>query len=967
MNMHYRVAVLGAVFFATSLLYPQTGAHTSARSVFAAVARWNSTDDTQFQAPQTDRNAATHSSLTSEMAAYKPPLTPLHNLKLQHRAYSQNPQRRSAHKSADSPWILRHDSYTPKEFTEEPFVGNGYLGLRIPAIGQGYQGGNLGSSGFPLGNARYTSSLVAGVYENAALPSGGKSNFIASLPTWSEMDLTVDGKTLNSRVSSREISRYRQWVNMRDALVTTSFRWTPVPGKSIDVTYQVLANRANMHLGQVKLTFTPRWSGTLTLTGILNGRGAERIRALSRNVAISTNTSTVMLQTPGMDTRVAETQLLIPGSRIELLHSSAFTPSRQSATAGERWTVHVTAGETYQVIKYVGISTSNDPGVPASVASGTVRSASRAGWQTLLKEHEAAWAKLWAHRITVPRKYHLQASVNSAFYLLYSSIRSGLAWSIPPAGLSSDNYGGEIFWDADTWMFPSLLAFHPNLAKSIVDFRYDTMAVARANAARAGYKGGSWAWDNGPTGTCGGLAPCSHYEAHLQSDIALAQWQYYEATGNKQWLARRGYAVMRNIANFWVSRVTLGADGEYHIFKVTGPDEYTAGVNDESATNAGAIVALRDAVSAAKAVGQPPNPKWARVANNIYIATSPDGTHPEYAGYTNETVKQADTVLMTYPFGYVTNPAIAAADLDRYMPVTNPNGPAMTYSVEAIIAARVRQPGCLDFTLLQDSYLPFLRGAYDQFMETQYLTPSKDQGPPAFDFATGAGGFLQVFPYGLAGLRWNPSKLTLAPTLPPQLRPGITLHGIRYHGRSLTIAIRARKTTVTLTSGMPMLLDTPAGRITLRLNHPVHLQTARPDLDPTYNLARCKPATASSSLPAHYPASALDGNSVTSWRAASTTSRFQVDLDGSPSGRNESFETHSAVIHWGRTRPSRYSISALTKSGQWQQVTSGAVASTSALHATWGKTETKALRFIFSGGSPASIVELNVNALSRKP
>lgn len=244
------------------------------------------------------------------------------------------------------------------------------------------------------------------------------------------------------------------------------------------------------------------------------------------------------------------------------------------------------------------------------------------------------------------------------------------------------------------------------------------------------------------------------------------------------------------------------------------------------------------------------------------------------------------------------------------------------------------------------------------------MKPSGHQGPPAFDFATGAGGFLQIFPYGLAGLRWNPSKLLLDPTLPPQLEPGITLHGVRYRGRSLNIAIRAHVTTVTLTSGSPLPLGTPAGTIKLRRNHPAYVKTARPDLDPTDNLARCKPAIASSFLATHYPSSALDGNDLTDWQAASIDSSFQIDLERSPSGDRTLKKTHAAVVHWGTTRPSRYRVSILSVSGHWQRVTSGAVPATGSLHATWKELQSAALRFTFSGGSPASVVEIDVPASS---
>lgn len=841
-------------------------------------------------------------------------------------------------------------------------MGNGYLGLRIPAIGEGYQGGNLGTSGDPLHNDRYTSALVAGVYGNEK--NTGTSDVISSLPTWSEMDLRVDGQVLNSGVPTSQINNYRQSVNMRSAFVTTSLRWAPSPGKDLAVTYEVLANRADMHLGEVRLTLKPSWSGDLSLTAFLNGDGIERIRPISAAVDTSTDVSTVALRTPGRNTVVVETQLLVAGRGVTVMRRSAVAPGPNRATAGEQWTIRVRAGRIYQIIKYIGVSTSNDQGAPNAVASSVVRAAAHAGWPALLAAHRLAWAKLWADNVSVTQQNNLQAAINSSFYLLYSSIRAGLAWSIPPAGLSSDNYGGHIFWDADTWVFPTLLAFHPALAKPIVRFRYKTMSAAEGNAARTGYKGGAWAWENGPTGTCDDLAPCSHYEDHLQSEIALAQWQYYEATGDKQWLAQRGYPVIKDVANFWVSRARLGPDGKYHIDRVTGPDEFTDNVNDEAATNAGAIVALRDAVAAAKTVDQIPYSQWAKVANNIYVAVDHDGTHPEYVGYINQKVKQADTVLMTYPFQYVTNPAIATAELNRYMALTDPGGPAMTASVEGIIAAQIRQPGCLDYTLLQDSYLPFMRGAYDQFLETQYLTPSAGQGPPAFDFATGAGGFLQMFPYGFAGLRWSPSALVLAPTLPPQLSQGIVIHGIQYQGRSVTIAIGARFTTVTLNSGESIALVTPVGPFTLRPHQPVRLPTDRPDVGASDNLARCQPATASSSLRANQPGAAVDGNAVTSWRAATMTSSYQVKLGELAPRQATLVETATAVIRWGSTRPAQYAVSVLTASGQWQEVDSGSVPSGGDLHARWAELKARAIRFDFSGGSAASITELDVPVVS---
>ncbi|SFJ42618.1 Trehalose and maltose hydrolase (possible phosphorylase) [Amycolatopsis sacchari] len=846
-------------------------------------------------------------------------------------------------------WVLANSTYTPDDYIQEPFVGNGYLAQRLSAIGAGFEGGGeLGVGNWPLYNDRSTTALVAGVYENT-----GTTDHISTLPTWSDLSFAVDGHVLDADVPAAQVSEYRQTLDMRTGTVTTTFRWTPAPGRSAAVRYEVLANRDRMHLAQVRASITPSWTGDLAVTSLLNGAGAQRITAAGRAVDTATDTATVQLVTPGRGTAVAETARLVAGPGVRVSRRDAVLPGDDAATAGTQWTVPVRSALSYEFTKYVGISTSNDPGAPADVARATVDGAVATGWQRLVGAHTAQWAALWQRHITVEGLPAVQTAVNSSFYLLYSSLREGVNFSIPPAGLSSDNYAGVIFWDADTWMFPSLLVLHPELARSIVRFRYDTLAAAEANARSAGYRGGSWAWDDGPTGKCGGLAPCSHYEDHLQADISLAQWQYYQATGDTDWLRTDGYPVLRDVAEFWASRVTPGADGRYHIHEVTGPDEYTSGVDDESATNAGAVIALRNATAAARVLGLSPDPSWAAIAENIFVATDADGTHPEYPGYTGQPVKQADTVLMTYPFGYVTDNQVAAADLDRYMPVTDTGGPAMTASVEAVVAAQVQRPGCLAYTLFQDSYQPFLRGAFAQFNETQYLTPSGGQSNPAFDFATGAGGFLQTFAYGFAGLRWDSGALSLNPTLPPQLSPGITITGLQYRGRAVDVHIGLDRTTVTLMSGTPVALSTPSGTQTLRWGRPVTVTTARPDLAPSDNTARCAPVSASSAQPVNQPAAAVDGNAVTSWAATGTSSSFTVTPD-------KPVRTGHASVVWGATRPESYTVRVQAPSGRWQQVAAGAVPATGTLDALWPPVTARAVQLTFDGGQPASIAELTV-------
>src|SRR5207248_7647241 len=122
------------------------------------------------------------------------------------------------------------------------------------------------------------------------------------------------------------------------------------------------------------------------------------------------------------------------------------------------------------------------------------------------------------------------------------------------------------------------------------------------------------------------------YEQHITADIALAQWQYFLATGDKSWLADEGYPVLSKAAAFWASRAVLESDGKYHINHVTGPDEENPDVNDEAYTNAAAATTLRDAVSAAQVLGMSAPATWSQIADGLVVPVdSTLGIHPEFS------------------------------------------------------------------------------------------------------------------------------------------------------------------------------------------------------------------------------------------------------------------------------------------------------------------------------------------------
>ncbi len=372
--------------------------------------------------------------------------------------------------------------------------------------------------------------------------------------------------------------------------------------------------------------------------------------------------------------------------------------------------------------------------------------AAREGTDELIAAHEKQWAELWQSDIVIEGDDEAQRAVRFALFNLYGSVREGSRRSIAPMGLTSTGYSGHIFWDAETWMFPPLLVLHPELARQLIDYRIDRLEAAKRRAYAHGYRGAMFPWESDQRGeeSTPTFALTGPLEHHITADVAIAAWQYYCVTHDREWLQRQGWPLLRECAAFWADRVTKNDDGSYSVRNVVGADEYAIGVTDNAFTNGAARRALEAAVKAAAICGERPDPAWAAIAAGLRIEHFPDGTTREHADYNGEQIKQADANLLGYPLGIVTDRESLLRDLSYYEPRIDPeNGPAMSHSVFAIQYARL---GMAEKAaeMFRRCYRPNLRPPFGVFAET-----AASDNPY---FLTGAGGLLQAVLFGFGGL-----------------------------------------------------------------------------------------------------------------------------------------------------------------------------------------------------------------------
>src|SRR6476619_2849754 len=157
---------------------------------------------------------------------------------------------------------------------------------------------------------------------------------------------------------------------------------------------------------------------------------------------------------------------------------------------------------------------------------------------------------------------------------------------------------------------------HLELAKSMVEYRFQRLEAARKNAFANGFKGAMFPWESAESGVeeTPVWALSGPFEHHITADVAIAAWNYYAVTQDKQWLREKGWPILSATADFWASRVERNGPGQYEIRNVVAADEWAENVDNNAFTNAAAKTNLQLAVQAAKLLGFDADPDWAEVA-----------------------------------------------------------------------------------------------------------------------------------------------------------------------------------------------------------------------------------------------------------------------------------------------------------------------------------------------------------------
>lgn len=568
------------------------------------------------------------------------------------------------------------------------------------------------------------------------------------------------------KVEMNSIKNWKQMLNMKEATHTTTFT---IPGKA-EVKYTIVALRNLPYSGLVNVE--------VKALNSISMKFLNQMEVPEEYVNVQKRLRTVHAGLDGKPELILQAEAESAKKAHRVIASSEFIFGGKNFEVKNEDQVHnilsgnLKKGETVKFSLVGSITSTRDFSDPNSESERQVIYVAYLGADRIMKEHTDLWKELWKGDVVIEGDPEAQLIARSALFNLYSSASAGSRLSIPPMGLSGTFYSGHIFWDSEIWMYPPMLFMNQEIAKSMIDYRTDRLKAAEQRALTYGYKGAMFPWESDDEGeeSTPVNALTGQFEHHITADVAIAFWNYYNMTKDKNWLVKEGYPVMKKIAEFWASRVKRNTDGSYSIPYVIAADEYAEGVDDNAFTNAAAQKALRFAVSAAQIVGEKVPAEWKTISDGLVFTKMTNGVTAEYTGYNGEMIKQADVNLLAYPLGTIQDRNQIVKDLEYYThKVDLKDGPAMTFSVFAVQYARLGDAENAA-KMFKRAYQPNQRPPFGVLAEAP--TSSNPY------FMTGAGGVLQALINGFGGLDITENGIIQHKTVLPKSWKKLTLKGV---------------------------------------------------------------------------------------------------------------------------------------------------------------------------------------------
>jgi len=498
-------------------------------------------------------------------------------------------------------WTLAYEGFDP---------GDERLREALCTLGNGYFATRGAAPEAAADDVHYPGTYVAGCYNRLVSQVAGRdveNEDLVNVPNWLPLTFRPEGGDwLDLR--QVELLDSRQELDLRHGVLTRFLSFLDPQGRVTRVTQRRFVHMADHHVAGLETTIVPEnWSGRLEVRSALDGRvtnsGVARYRLLDGRHLAPLETGDagddaiwLLVETRSSHVRIAQaarTRVLRDGEPVAAERRTVQEPG----FVAHDLAVDVREGEPLTVEKVVTLFTSRARAVAEPGHAARTWVARVGGFEELLERHVAAWGGLWRRcRIGIDADDHDVAStVNLHVFHLLQTVSGhtiDLDVGVPARGLHGEAYRGHIFWD-ELFVFPFLNLRFPEATRALLRYRHRRLPEARWAARQAGYQGAMYPWQSGSDGreetqrlhlnprSGRWLPDNSHLQRHVNVAIAYNVWQYYQVTGDLEFLGEHGAEILLEIARFWASIATYNrALDRYEILGVMGPDEYHDGYPD---------------------------------------------------------------------------------------------------------------------------------------------------------------------------------------------------------------------------------------------------------------------------------------------------------------------------------------------------------------------------------------------------
>jgi alpha,alpha-trehalose phosphorylase len=704
-------------------------------------------------------------------------------------------------------WCIRETTFdTESHFLDETLfaLGNGYIGLRGTGE-EGYSGPAGTSLDGTYLNGFYESEPIQ--YPEAAYGLAKVNQFMLNVPNAKGVELWLDDERFDPLTGS--VQAYERVLDFRTGVLTRSVEWTSPQGSSVRVNSRRLVCFENKHLFAIEFEVTSlNFAGRLRLVSALDGAVKNLEAGDDPRVGSAISGPTLHMidseQTASFSALVQKTHnsgfTLVSATETTLSADLPAVTAQQGQRLTQTWELQVGAGESLRLNKFGSYYSSRDYDAKELMwrSKDTLASAKAAGFDDLRLAQEQYLADFWQQAdVQIAGDDALQQGIHfNQFHLLQSVGRDGKT-NISAKGVTGEGYEGHYFWDTEIYIFPFFLYSKPEIARKLLEYRYAGLPKARERARQMSHASGAlYPWRTIAGDECSAYFPAGTAQYHINADIAYSIKLYMEATNDQEYLVKHGAEIVMETARIWMGIGSYDREGRFCINQVTGPDEYTALINNNYYTNAMARMHLDFAASIAERLSATEPAEFARIASLAALdanepaawrraaslmnlpydealqihaqddsflskkvwdfANTPKENYPLLLNYhpmviyRHQVCKQADVVLALLLLPDQFTLEDKRRDFDYYEKVTTHDS-SLSSCIFSIIAAEVGY---------QDK-------AYDYFMETARLDLDDTHGNTHYGVHTAAmAGTWMGVAYGFAGMRVVGGDLKFAPSLP---------------------------------------------------------------------------------------------------------------------------------------------------------------------------------------------------------